>query len=190
VKGSDSSGRRAAALTRFAGEVVSIASLLAPAEPHQSTLSCRRRPKRRPCRGYLVLTRVEHDDDIRWDCPICGDGGLITQWHESRWDQEPALRSGQVVSLLQVRAQRDHRRKALQPTRAHELQVDLIGGPIDLEQTIARRLRIGGDQTLHDLHLLLKCAFNRKEDEPYEFMFGAPYELALRRWARGPRGAR
>lgn len=185
AKGGDQGGRRAAALMRFAGEVVSIASLLAPAEPHQSSLSCRRRPQRRPCPGRLVLTRIEHDDDIRWECPACGDCGIITHWHESRWDQEPALRSGQVVSLLQVRARHHSRRKALQPTRSFEFRIELIGGPIEIDHAVSRRVRIGGDKTLHELHLLIKRAFDREEDEPYEFMFGAPYELGAKRFAGG-----
>jgi hypothetical protein len=170
---------------RFCGEMVSVASLLPMGEWHESPVRCRRRPNRRPCSGKLRLLREEPDDFIRWECPVCADRGRISNWHETRWDREPALRSGQVVSLLQVRAQRDGQRLSRRPTRAYELLVELIGGPLDLDEIVARRIRIGGDKTLHELHVLVRRAFDREEDEPYEFMFGAPYEIDARRFTGG-----
>lgn len=170
---------------RFCGEMVSVASLLPVGEWHESPIRCRRRPDRRACGGKLRLLREEPDDHIRWECPLCADRGRILNWHETRWDREPALRSGQVVSLLQVRAQRHGQRIARRPTRAYELLVELIGGPLDLDEIVARRVRIGGDKTLHDLHVLVRRSFDREEDEPYEFMFGAPYEIDARRFTGG-----
>ncbi|PID39369.1 MAG: hypothetical protein CSB49_01545 [Proteobacteria bacterium] len=181
---------RGSRVLRFVGQLISIASVLPPGEPHQSQIGCRRRPARRACPGKLVIRRRELEDDILWQCPTCNDSGLVVSWQDSCWDREPALKSGELVSLLQVRAERDGRggRRGLplrQPARAYELSVELIGGPLDLEEAVIRRVRIGGDRTLHDLHLLILHAFDREEEEPYEFMFGAPYEPDARRFAGG-----
>ena len=172
-------------LLRFAGELVGIASVLPPGQVHQSTVACRRRPQRQVCRGLLRISRVEPDDEIHWECPVCADSGEVIAWHGSRWDREPALRSGQIVSLLQVRAQRGHSSGRAGPVKAYELQVELIGGPVEVDQPVRRKLRIGGDRTLHELHGLIQRAFDRAEDEPYEFMFGAPYEADSQRFAGG-----
>lgn len=176
---------RGSRLLRFAGQLVSIASVLAPGDPHESTIGCRRRPERRACPGRLAITRGDIDDEIRWECSVCGNTGTIVGWQGSRWDREPALKSGELVSLLQVRAERAGRRPPRRPGRAYEFSVELIGGPLDLDETVARRVRIGGDKALHDLHLLIQRAFDRQDDEPYEFMFGAPYEPDARRFAGG-----
>lgn len=181
---------RGSRVLRFVGQLISIASVLPTGEPHQSDIGCRRRPRRRACPGKLTITRRELEDDILWQCPTCEDSGLVVGWQDSRWDREPALKSGELVSLLQVRAERDGRagRRGLplrQPGHAYELSIELIGGPLDLDEAVVRRVRIGGDRTLHDLHLLIQRAFDREDDEPYEFMFGAPYEPDARRFAGG-----
>ena len=60
--------------------------------------------------------------------------------------------------------------------------MELIDGPLPLEQLVLRRLRISGDKTLHQLHELLCHAYDRRSDRAYEFLFGAPYELDARRF--------
>ncbi|MCK5798173.1 MAG: hypothetical protein KAI47_13355, partial [Deltaproteobacteria bacterium] len=177
-------------ILRFAGQLISIASVLPPETPYASTVRCRRRPKRRACEGSLTIIRRSIEDDIVWECPRCGDRGHIVGWQDSHWDREPALRSGAIVSLLQVRAERaEHPRDAHpklgQPSPILEFQVELIGGPQDLTEIVTRRVRINGERSLHDLHLLLQRAFDRDTNEPYEFMFGAPYEPAARRFSGG-----
>jgi hypothetical protein len=47
---------------------------------------CRRRPRRRPCVG-LIESWIEPDSGaIYWECPSCGDNGLISHWEGTMWD--------------------------------------------------------------------------------------------------------
>lgn len=52
-----------------------------------STIPCRRRPRRKRCPGRIRAT-ISLDDrmDIVWECPACGDDGLISNWHGTMWD--------------------------------------------------------------------------------------------------------
>lgn len=52
-----------------------------------SIVRCRRRPDRKPCPGQIRAT-ITLDDrmDIVWECPSCGDNGLISNWHGTMWD--------------------------------------------------------------------------------------------------------
>jgi len=52
---------------------------------------CRRRPKRRRCRGQIHARFQGVDDAIAWACPVCGDNGVIYGWEGSRWDRGPSL---------------------------------------------------------------------------------------------------
>ena len=46
---------------------------------------CRRRPMRRPCPGTIEY-RVWADERITWQCPRCGDRGVISNWQSTAWD--------------------------------------------------------------------------------------------------------
>ena len=46
---------------------------------------CRRRPKRRACPGRLEY-RLWADERITWECPKCGDNGVISNWQSTQWD--------------------------------------------------------------------------------------------------------
>jgi hypothetical protein len=67
-----------------------------PTGAHQQTnVSCRRSPGRRRCVGD-ILTGLESDGEtIRWECPLCGDNGVIRDWMSTPWDRRargtPAL---------------------------------------------------------------------------------------------------
>jgi len=57
----------------------------------------------------------------------------------------------------------------------YTLQVFLIGGPVGEKfggQVISRKIQIRGDQTLHDLHLVIFKAYDREEEHMYEFNLG------------------
>lgn len=49
-------------------------------------IRCRRRPKRRPCPG-IIEYRVWPDERITWECPTCGDNGVISNWQSTAWDR-------------------------------------------------------------------------------------------------------
>ena len=66
-----------------------------------TNVACRRRPRRRRCRGRIVARFHPYSDAIEWRCPTCGDNGTIDGWAGSPWDRteplphvEDALRNG------------------------------------------------------------------------------------------------
>lgn len=172
-------------LARFAGRIVSFANLLPRGEFHSSRIRCRRRPERRPCPGRLDVGRDGPTDGIRWTCPVCRDGGVITNWRNTQWDLTAQIQSGHIVSLLQRQSQHSVRERHDRKMEAFEFVAELISGPLELEIPISRRVRISGDKTLHDLHEILRAAFEWAEEEPYDFMFGAPYEPGAKRYTGG-----
>jgi hypothetical protein len=165
-------------LALFLGRIVSAASMLQPGQSQISPLRCRRRPNRRPCPGVIEIIRPLKNLEITWRCDQCGDQGDITNWRETRWDLSSEIKKGRIIPLNAMRARRHPRGK---PHNAYELVVELIGGPIPLEELVVRRIRVAGNSTLHDLHKLLQGAFERDEEAPYEFMFGAPYDIDAQR---------
>ncbi len=48
-------------------------------------ITCRRRPRRKPCPGILEADFGENGE-IVWECPRCRDHGVITEWENSFWD--------------------------------------------------------------------------------------------------------
>lgn len=67
------------------GTIVAAASALTPGKVVRTHVSCRRRPGRRPCAGRIQAIR-NAEDRIRWQCPSCGDNGLISGWRGTPWD--------------------------------------------------------------------------------------------------------
>ena len=169
---------QAGRLALFLGRIVSAASMLQPGQSQMSPLRCRRRPNRRPCRGVIEIIRPLKNVEINWRCDECGDHGAITNWRETRWDLSAEIKKGRIIPLNAMRARRLPGGK---PHNAYELVVELIGGPIPLEELVVRRIRVAGNSTLHGLHKLLQGAFGRNEEAPYEFMFGAPYDIDAQR---------
>ena len=51
-----------------------------------SALTCRRRPGRRPCPGRIILRRPQTPGQIQWQCSVCGDEGVISNWADSPYD--------------------------------------------------------------------------------------------------------
>ena len=49
-------------------------------------IKCRRRPKRRACSGVIEY-RLWADERITWQCPSCGDNGVISNWQSTTWDR-------------------------------------------------------------------------------------------------------
>lgn len=47
---------------------------------------CRRRPKRKPCKGEVYAFLDDEQGIIEWHCFICGDRGHITDWENTQWD--------------------------------------------------------------------------------------------------------
>lgn len=60
-----------------------------------TTLRCRRRPGRRPCRALLTLYFDIDTFDVLWFCPACDDNGRISGWEGTFWDNSEI---GEVVT--------------------------------------------------------------------------------------------
>jgi hypothetical protein len=77
-------------LAVFLRRVVRAATADSGPGPRLTTLSCRRRPGRRPCPGRLLVECHDGPYGIRWRCTRCGDDGMIDGWEGSRYDLSEA----------------------------------------------------------------------------------------------------
>jgi hypothetical protein len=69
-------------LAQYWTEIVSQATLY----DDPTTLRCRRRPRRRPCGALLTIFFDGDNGDVLWFCPECDDGGRISGWQDTFWD--------------------------------------------------------------------------------------------------------
>lgn len=73
-------------LAQHLGNIVRAATAGDAGSAWQSALPCRRRPANRACPGQMIVLRTQADAPIRWQCNRCEDTGLISNWHDSRYD--------------------------------------------------------------------------------------------------------
>jgi hypothetical protein len=52
----------------------------------ECALPCRRRPANRRCPGRIIVLRTEPGAPIRWQCSVCDDEGVISNWEDSPFD--------------------------------------------------------------------------------------------------------
>lgn len=71
------------------GAIVVAMSDLPPEKVVRTHVRCRRRPGRRPCAGRLQAV-VDPEARIHWECPACGDNGVISGWQGTPWDMRRA----------------------------------------------------------------------------------------------------
>lgn len=64
----------------------------------ESALPCRRRPANRACQGRIIVLRAEAEAPIRWQCSVCDDEGVISNWEDSPFDLR---RRGLVVAATE-----------------------------------------------------------------------------------------
>jgi hypothetical protein len=76
-------------LANHLGAIVSALTSQPRGELRQTSVRCRRRPGRRPCAGQIWAVIEVDSGQISWECPACGDNGVIHQWEETPWDQTP-----------------------------------------------------------------------------------------------------
>ena len=70
-----------------------------------SAVGCTRRPNRRPCDGFMMVSR-RRNGEIAWGCSACGDEGLISGWENSPFDLsdlDDSYAAGEPVVLLVAR---------------------------------------------------------------------------------------
>ena len=52
----------------------------------ETALPCRRRPGNRACPGRMIVLRSRPDAPIEWQCSVCNDSGMISNWQDSPID--------------------------------------------------------------------------------------------------------
>ncbi len=83
---------RALSLALHQGAIVEWMTMSLPGGQTEVTnVYCRRRPRRRRCRGQIHARFHPVTDAIIWRCPHCGDNGIIDGWAGTRWDRGPTL---------------------------------------------------------------------------------------------------
>jgi hypothetical protein len=76
-------------LVNHLGAIVSALTSQPPGDVRQTSVRCRRRPGRRPCAGQIWAVIEVGSGRISWECPACGDNGVIHQWEGTPWDLTP-----------------------------------------------------------------------------------------------------
>lgn len=52
----------------------------------ESMLPCPRRPGNRRCQGRMIVRRTQPGAPIHWQCGVCADDGVISNWEDSPFD--------------------------------------------------------------------------------------------------------
>jgi hypothetical protein len=73
-------------LAEHLSNVVRAATAGDAATSWESALPCRRRPAHRRCPGQLIVLQTEPSVPIRWECSVCDDDGIISNWEDSPFD--------------------------------------------------------------------------------------------------------
>ncbi len=71
---------------RHVARIVEAATANAAGLSFESPIRCRRRPKRVPCTGHIIVRRQDLPPEIQWACGECGDTGLVHNWRGTPWD--------------------------------------------------------------------------------------------------------
>jgi len=70
----------------YLGQIVETATASPSGDTVRTPRRCRRRPKRKPCPGHLLVRRLDVPPEIDWACPSCGDSGVISARQGTAWD--------------------------------------------------------------------------------------------------------
>jgi hypothetical protein len=73
-------------LAAHLGDIVRAATAGDAGTAWESALPCRRRPANRACPGRMIVLRTESGTPIRWQCSVCDDTGVISNWEDSPFD--------------------------------------------------------------------------------------------------------
>jgi hypothetical protein len=79
---------RVLSLAVFFGAIVAWVTDHLPEGDPLTNVPCRRSPGRRRCRGEIAAELDRTSGHIVWQCPLCGDNGLIHGWEDTPWDRQ------------------------------------------------------------------------------------------------------
>lgn len=71
----------------------------------RGVVRCRRRPNRSPCPGRIEAA-LDGVAEIRWNCPVCGDCGVLSGFAGTQWDKStlPPGKSQEGSFILALQA--------------------------------------------------------------------------------------
>jgi hypothetical protein len=73
-------------LAEHLGDIVRAATAADAGTAWETALRCRRRPANRACPGRMIASRTEAGAPIRWQCGVCDDTAVISNWEDSPFD--------------------------------------------------------------------------------------------------------
>lgn len=73
-------------LAEHLGDIVRAATAGQAGTAWETALPCRRRPAHRRCPGRMIVLRTDPGAPIQWQCSVCGDQGVISNWADSPFD--------------------------------------------------------------------------------------------------------
>jgi hypothetical protein len=79
---------RVLSLAIFFGAIVAWVTDHLPEGDEHTNVPCRRSPGRRRCRGDIVAQLDRSSGYIVWQCPLCGDHGMIHGWEDTLWNRD------------------------------------------------------------------------------------------------------
>ena len=79
---------QATRLAEHLGSIIETTLRNAPLAGGPIGLRCRRRPRRRPCPGWVQAKLHSEGNELCWQCPVCGDRGHVRNWRTTRWDPQ------------------------------------------------------------------------------------------------------
>lgn len=74
-------------LALFLGSIVAWVTDHMPAGDWHTNVPCRRSPGRKRCLGEIVAELDPGTGQIAWQCPVCGDNGVIHGWEDTLWNR-------------------------------------------------------------------------------------------------------
>ena len=84
--------QRVLSLAIFFGAIVAWVTDHLPEGDERTNVPCRRSPRRRRCRGDIIAKLDRTSGYIVWQCPLCGDNGMIHGWENTLWNRQGGVR--------------------------------------------------------------------------------------------------
>lgn len=78
---------RSRRLIHHLGSIVATVTSESAETSRELNIKCRRKPDRKPCPGTIQTGFEPGTSNIIWNCPVCGDRGLIQRWQRTPWDK-------------------------------------------------------------------------------------------------------
>jgi hypothetical protein len=135
-------------LAEHLGNIVRAATAGDAGGPWMSVLPCRRRPANRRCPGRMIVLSTEPGAPIRWQCSVCDDQGIISNWEGSPFDlrrrrlalvgqiHEIIVSDEVAAALREVRLLDSDCERLVFAIRAHNDDAVLVGTVDDLDELI------------------------------------------------------